>query len=369
MNKEIYFNYDELKCINDTINKMYNKSFNKSIDSFMEFFLEELRTQIYFDKGNILIINFDALNSAYEVNTFAPLGWKGSDIDIYIKNYFRMDDVIPILLQKEPIAFRNNDIFSLNERKKTQYYREFVQPTLLQTSIDANISIPTDIDKNLIMGFFRDPTKKDFSKKELELVKTYQPHLSNIFANYMAKNELDSDHLMNLFNIFESIGICFLDQSCNVLSFNSAFKRMATIDRKTSMQESELTKKIKQLGLTLINDSGLKKQGPFECRLKNQTFFIEITKDHESPVFKLVALVYSSTETFMLRFSRITETYNLTTRESEILLLMIGKGMASEKIAEELFISNSTVKKHISSAYQKINIKSQKELICLLGFL
>jgi len=57
---------------------------------------------------------------------------------------------------------------------------------------------------------------------------------------------------------------------------------------------------------------------------------------------------------------------NLTERESEIVGLLL-KGRTYRMVAEELFLSENTVKTHIKNVYSKLNINSKSELIKLLA--
>ncbi|MFW6270614.1 MAG: response regulator [Bacillota bacterium] len=50
----------------------------------------------------------------------------------------------------------------------------------------------------------------------------------------------------------------------------------------------------------------------------------------------------------------------LTDREVEILKL-IGQGLGNSEIAEELYISNNTVKTHVSHIFQKLNVSSRTQ--------
>jgi DNA-binding NarL/FixJ family response regulator len=49
--------------------------------------------------------------------------------------------------------------------------------------------------------------------------------------------------------------------------------------------------------------------------------------------------------------------YDITGREEEIILL-IAKGLRQKEIADQLFISEATVKKHLSNIYVKLNVQS-----------
>lgn len=57
------------------------------------------------------------------------------------------------------------------------------------------------------------------------------------------------------------------------------------------------------------------------------------------------------------------ENYKLTKREKEIVKL-IQSGKSNSDIASELFISETTVKKHVSNIFEKTGVKKREELIC-----
>ena len=52
---------------------------------------------------------------------------------------------------------------------------------------------------------------------------------------------------------------------------------------------------------------------------------------------------------------------SLTAQEKRI-ALMIRKGMTNREIAEELYIAESTVKKHVSHIFEKLEISSRRDL-------
>ena len=67
-------------------------------------------------------------------------------------------------------------------------------------------------------------------------------------------------------------------------------------------------------------------------------------------------------DSFLLVF---TERYNLSDQESQIVSYLIN-GETNESISEKLFISTSTLKKHISNIYKKTNVKSRGEFFHLV---
>lgn len=89
--------------------------------------------------------------------------------------------------------------------------------------------------------------------------------------------------------------------------------------------------------------------------------------------FLLIALIWIPR--FYLRFQPAAEgenglaptdeslsRYNITSREGEIIELII-TGCSNREIADTLYISPSTVRNHIYSIYQKLNINSRLQLV------
>lgn len=61
----------------------------------------------------------------------------------------------------------------------------------------------------------------------------------------------------------------------------------------------------------------------------------------------------------------VKQKYDLTKREVEI-LKEIYEGKTNTQIAEELFISESTVKAHIYNTFRKMNVKNRLEAVCIV---
>lgn len=68
------------------------------------------------------------------------------------------------------------------------------------------------------------------------------------------------------------------------------------------------------------------------------------------------------------RCALLAQTYGLTPRESEI-LVHLGQGRTARAISEKLVVSENTVKYHIKSIYQKLDVHSRDEVIDLIEHL
>lgn len=90
------------------------------------------------------------------------------------------------------------------------------------------------------------------------------------------------------------------------------------------------------------------------------------------PVKEVIAAVshsYASPRSFSGKglsaaMSRRDNGFGLTPRELEVLALL-PKGMMSAQIASELFISEATVKTHLSSIYRKLSVANRSEAVAI----
>ena len=83
-------------------------------------------------------------------------------------------------------------------------------------------------------------------------------------------------------------------------------------------------------------------------------------------VDEIQALKSSTQDRYVIDENLLKEKHQLSTREIDVLLLVY-KGFANNKIAEELQISLNTVKYHIRNIYEKLNINSKNEAIDMLS--
>ena len=217
----ISFSLEEMKHIGSTIYRLYDNTL--SLREVMDIFMKELGEQIYFDKRDFTFFNYNSDTNTYEVSSFFPANWTDSEKEQYIESYIHIDDVLPILSKSQEVAFRNNDIFS-EGRKQTKYYREFIQTAQLEISIDANIPLSEDCGVFAIFALYRNSDRREFSLKDLEIVKFYQKHLSRIFENLLLTRplNLDDENSLTLEN-FESVGLCILDANFKFTSYNTFF--------------------------------------------------------------------------------------------------------------------------------------------------
>lgn len=85
------------------------------------------------------------------------------------------------------------------------------------------------------------------------------------------------------------------------------------------------------------------------------------TKPQEDSTEQVPEMVFNTD----LVTTSIAAEHNLTPREKEVMEFVF-KGFNNAEIADELFISQNTVKHHVYNLFKKLNVNNRVELMCLL---
>ena len=72
-------------------------------------------------------------------------------------------------------------------------------------------------------------------------------------------------------------------------------------------------------------------------------------------------LIVNQTNPVVINTGELTKS-GISKREAEILLL-IHEGLSNQQIADKLFLSENTIKKHISNIFQKLGVERRTEAI------
>lgn len=370
------FTVEEVIKIGDIIKCIYDK--NLPLCKFTEDFMHKLKTLIYFDKSDFMFFKYNDFTKRYEMESFRPVNWSNKEIHDYINEYMHKDDVLPILSQPEYIAFRNSDLFSLSGRRETEYFQQFASDVSLEISIDANIPLPSDCDTIAILGLFRSIEKIEFSQRDLEIVKLLQPHLSERMKTDICNSKCigngncggvgkckeaaeisqpaSGDWELN--NI-DTLGICACDINGNIISSNTSFFNFS-VQYNDKNSQNPMIDAMKKCVLKLTSSDFLS-MGPIPIHIKEDTYMVQLAYN-DSSKDRITAAVYYTSDLFTKRLAALKLEYKLSNREFEIIYLSLKRSLTNAEIAQELFISEATVKRHLYTVYQKIGINNQKQL-------
>lgn len=368
------FTIEEVKILGDIVKCIYDPAL--SLSEFTEVFMARLKSLIYFDKSDFMFFRYNSDTQKYEMQAFRPINWSAEEINNYVTTYMHNDNVLPILSQREYIAFRNSDLFSMQERRETKYFQEFASNAGLEISIDANIPLPLDCDTIAILGLFRTNEKVEFKEKDLEIVKCLQPYLSDRMEAEFCTNRkkhaaevLDGngqEEVWKLDNI-DTLGLCSYDNSAHILSNNASFSAFAKAYN-PSIGDSVFTRKVTSCVEKLLSAPSLYTLGPIPIHIQDDTYMVQLAYNDASRK-KITVAVYYISDVFTKRLTALKEEFNLSNREFEIIFLSLKRSLTNAEIARELYISEATVKRHIYTIYQKMGISNQKQLFRKLQLL
>lgn len=102
-------------------------------------------------------------------------------------------------------------------------------------------------------------------------------------------------------------------------------------------------------------------------KLKEENIFFKTEiKTHVNELYQLKKVLKKQKENKINinlnnKIKELKDTYTLTEREVDV-VLKIAKGSSNKQIAEDLFISVSTVKYHTKNLYEKLNVKKRTEV-------
>lgn|GEM_PF-7056423 len=345
--------------INEIVRNLYEDEQN--IPQKFNYFLRAFKEVVYFDTGNVLF--FRDNDSRYELVDLYQIGWNQDTIDQYVKYYYKEDDIYPVFATKTPLVIRCTDIFQ-DARKRTAFYLTFMKPNGFEFSLECNIVLPVDIDIYGVVSLFRFSSKKNFSPEEVDILELFQPHLCNLARKSYPKSAYIAEH----YSGSTITGSIVIDDGFNVLSCSEDYNKI--VARYSGDGGERIRGKIIELCKTMrYADCDIYRRD-LTSKLDDYPIYLEIliTDKKSEPARNIyVCNIYDIAEILKGSLSHICKKHGLSPRESDIVGYLI-KGCKIEEIASILCVSNSTVKKHLTAIYSKLEIDSQTQLFRVLGF-
>lgn len=353
----------QLFTMYETFNKLLVELYNEDIPlhTRVRNFLYLFTDVVYYDRCSI-VFYMKTSDGRYKKHSSISLNWedKSDSIKKYNEYYCYLDDTFPILDRSNPLVFRSTDFFNMDKRRETEYWQEYLLPNDCVYSIDGNINLNSSKGLLGLFTFYRNGSRSDFSDNELLLAKMLQPHLSNVFKNYMESDQ--SDEIPFMMENYNCAGICLIDENLHIVRSNNKFKAIE------AENPGIISHKIISLCCNLTTDRSGKDKLCEEYKFDDTPIFLEVSKlatartdaNHHSNI-KYSGVAYDLSYFFQQTLIKAKEKYYLTPREFEIIKEVL-KGKKNEEIASTLYISIPSVKKYLASIYSKMEIKTQKQI-------
>ena len=351
----------QVEKINQIIADMYNDSY--TLTNRMDKFFNQVNNLVYFEKANFLF--YQKQGSQYSSHSIYTVNWSEAQKRHYQNDYCHMDDVLSILDSDNNVAFLTNELFNNDERQKSPYFQEFLLPMGLHDSIEMNFSVHNR-DLRGIFSIHRPKNKRGFNQDELGLMRLFQPHFSNVFKNYAKEPELEK--LFMAFEPYNCIGIGYFDEKFNIVEINQVYKQHIFALGYRDMTNNPITNCFRNMCRELDKMKNVSKK-TMEHKMENCPLFLEVCKidvPAEHTKCRYMGIFFDLSHAVDSSINQAKQDCNLTNRETEILMLLL-KGFSNEQIAQTLYVSLPTVKKHLTSIYDKMDIKSQKQIFSKLN--
>ena len=302
--------------------------------------------------------------------------------DAYLDYYYKLDplkylvsDASGLTLAKGPRARQTvvelADVMPPSQLHDTEYYQNFLNP---QGISHETIVYLKSYERILGVISFMRRGSRGFKNDTLESLRVLAPFLATFLENVNLKKQADLDeHILHLHEGHSSSGMLVLDAAMNVLYLNDIAREIisemgAAPSAPVPGIIMEKCRFLQEKKGSLLGENPIALPVKSTIKVKGHSFDMEVrcfSKNQKSPpqIYFTVSLESSRPPRFNKQ--KIQEQFQLTNREVEI-IYAIFKGLKNVEIADCLYISETTVKKHIQNICAKLKVKSRTAIIYLI---
>jgi len=330
-------------------------------------------------------------NSAYNIenensenkysNNFIALNLNIKRLKLYNEYYYKTDIFQPSNLPKSLIrkpVLTISDIMPYKKYQSTEYhdflaYSDLYYETCLFLNVDE-LHLGS-------IGIFRTKADGDFTENDYMVLENISKYIAQ---NYKTSIDIEKDsrkHNLLKYCMEESpIGILLLNSKFAAIEYNkSAYEFcMEIYDAKVSFKNSNnsniiiasnssntyIQQSISYIRKKLVNNTSSQS---FKISVNNTVFCFSMSSLLVPDGLDNIGTVYFLSITKQIVQNNeftdaVVKKYGMTNRELEVVSL-IRSGYSNKEIADKLYISNYTVKAHITNTFNKVQVNSRTALI------
>lgn len=297
-----------------------------------------------------------------EGNIFNPelYGIKQNTLYEYKDHFEDLDPLHPKkLINNMPTQkiFNFTNIHSHQHFYESDYYMQFLRKHEFKDEMAVNF-----LHKNKLiatLGILKKNNERKFTSEDITRFKIIYELVLQKIRDHMQieqqtlENMLYRDYMNNSNDIYIMIN----DQQ-QIIYHNEAADAF--------IEQCKRIKFIDSLTKQLTSRDRLKKHKQLQINLANQHYDITVIEHSSSNHYQQHYLLHiTEREKHKKSISNLIYQKTLTSREAEVCQLLL-KGYTNKEVANELFISINTVKKHIQNIYDKLSIRNRSELSRIL---
>ncbi|MHB8421732.1 MAG: helix-turn-helix transcriptional regulator [Leptospirales bacterium] len=331
----------DYRSILEIVNRLY-RSPNRS--SLFQELWEPLRNAFGIYSG--VWIPADRLTRQFQVDGYQVFNCPPESVPTYLAHYSPMD---PLehggwrhLLSNKVAQY--SDFVSLFDFGDSEFTRDFLRHIQINNALDLTLGAQGDAIGNL--GLHRQKTDPDFGPRERLMAELLAPHLASALHILSLKEEHEW---------FSQIGIVVMGSDGRVRFINPIASKMLAGQSLDTLPSSRLT----AYPFLLKTESGVLRIRTLPLETIWNDLPVENLFDPHARAFLLEP--FPSRKYLKDRWKG----FYLTPRQEEVLLKVV-QGDSNRMIADDLSITEQTVKDHIHDILEKLHVRNRSELITQL---
>jgi DNA-binding CsgD family transcriptional regulator len=265
--------------------------------------------------------------------------------------------------------------FSYDSYKPNEYYTDFLRPQKIHNKLIVNLVAEQEMFGRIVL--MRSKKSGRYSEKETRLAKAVSPYLAHALAHNALKKKVElRGNILKYIEKQSDTGMLLLDEELHVIFSNQKaeeyccfFKgcKVGGLNKDdvpsgllTDCRDIKAGLKGRPTGLLSIPRKRTV-EGPGHTRFMVSSKTFEQEPGQGSDILFMVCIeeLPSSPK---VNPRHLRESFHLSKREIEVAELLFS-GLKNSEIAEKLFISEITVKKHLQNIYTKVGVNNRTSLV------
>ncbi len=297
----------------------------------------------------------------------------------YYRTYFHQFDPLQLLEgmfdANQLKRMENACGYSYDSSQSSEYYNDFLKPQKIHHKLIINLAAEQEMYGRIVL--MRSQKAGRYTQKEIQLAKAVSPYLAHALAHSELRKRVElKGNILKYIEKQSSVGMILLDERLQIIYINQkadeilgAFTGAAAGGSGSGRIPTLLLRDCLEIQAGLkVSPSGYMAI-PRKRTVKgiNHTRYITNSKAFEQDPGSGHSLLFMiSIEELPppmdVNPQHLIDSYHLSKREIDVAGLLFS-GLKNAQIADKLFISEITVKKHLQHIYDKVGVNNRTSLI------
>ena len=358
--------WEKLIEYEELINRDYTNFFENAVDYFSKVFDYNMLTLLHYEKNQA--------QETFVEQIYAPDNYElNNRTDALYKNYLFLYDpfnIDKLAYKRHSNKFKNviciEDLMTREEFWNNPYGK-YIRSVNIHDQVCICLS-PVLRFPQYMLTVYKSMDEPVFDAQEIELLHHVGRVLTKSIERYHDFVEHHNIHQVfgSILSEFYSAGIIILNHDGGVIYYNNLFMELAT--KATGCMR--INRIVASLLSHLDEDASVGEiEIPVQITLKDDkvTIFDRRILQYESvQKYRMIKIEKTASNQALMEYlPHVSQHYRLTKRELAIVGLLI-ENYNNKQIADELFISISTVKTHLSNIFNKLEVSSRSEALAKL---